>query len=49
MNADDDEAAMAVGLVSLLGAAGVVAFSLLAEPLGLGEERLGAIEAHGLD
>lgn len=37
VNADDDEAAMAVGLVSLLGAAGVVAFSLLAEPLGLGE------------
>src|SRR5690606_25711950 len=37
VDADDDEAAMAVGLVSLLGAAGVVAFSLLAEPLGLGE------------
>jgi uncharacterized integral membrane protein (TIGR00698 family) len=37
VQADDDEAAMAVGLVSLLGAAGVVAFSLLAEPLGLGE------------
>lgn len=33
--ADDDEAAMAVALVSLLGAAGVVAFALLAEPLGL--------------
>lgn len=37
VRADDDEAAMAVGLVSLLGAAGVVAFSLVAEPLGLGE------------
>lgn len=37
VKADDDEAGMAVGLVSLLGAAGVVAFSLLAEPLGLGE------------
>lgn len=37
VQADDEEAAMAVGLVSLLGAAGVVAFSLLAEPLGLGE------------
>lgn len=37
VQADDDEAAMAVGLVSLLGAAGVVAFSLVAEPLGLGE------------
>lgn len=37
VRADDEEAAIAVGLVSLLGAAGVVAFSLLAEPLGLGE------------
>lgn len=37
VKADDDEAAIAVGLVSLLGAAAVVAFSLLAEPLGLGE------------
>lgn len=37
VNADDDEAGMAVGLVSLLGAGGVILFSLLAEPLGLGE------------
>lgn len=37
VGAEDDEAAMAVGLVSLLGAAAVVGFSLLAEPLALGE------------
>lgn len=37
VNADDDEAAIAVGLVSLLGAGFVVLFSLLAVPLGLGE------------
>lgn len=34
--ADEEEAAIAVALVSLLGAAGVVGFALLAEPLGLG-------------
>lgn len=35
VGADDDEAAVSVALVSLLGAAGVMAFALLAEPLGL--------------
>lgn len=37
VNASDDDAAMAVGLVSLLGAVFVVLFSLLAVPLGWGE------------
>lgn len=35
VQADDDEAAVSVALVSLLGAAGVIAFALPAEPLGL--------------